>query len=103
MSILTSSPKGSNSICRSSLFVVSSWKFTTNRVSEGWIFLRRSSSFFLILPSPLANSTRSADERFGTSLRKALHRKDKKRVSVTVMLDERKWAGRNSRRKQEAQ
>lgn len=45
------------------------WR-TTNRVSEGLIFLRRSSSLRLTLPSPLAHSARRADETFSTSLKK---------------------------------
>ena len=42
---------------------------TTKRVSEGLMFLRRSSSLRLILPSPLAHSARNADETLSTALR----------------------------------
>mmetsp|Transcript_1952 Transcript_1952/g.4229 ORF Transcript_1952/g.4229 Transcript_1952/m.4229 type:complete len:235 (-) Transcript_1952:89-793(-) len=62
MSMRTNSPKGSKSIWRSSRLVVSSWKLTTKRVSEGDIFLRRSSSLRLMRPSPRANSARRALE-----------------------------------------
>ena len=47
---------------------------TTNNVSEGLMFLRRSSSFRLILPSPLAHSARKLVETFSTSLQRARSR-----------------------------
>jgi hypothetical protein len=68
MSILVTSPNGSKSISRSDLRVVCSLKLTTNSVSDGSMFLRRSSSLRLTLPSPLANSTRRAGETYWTLL-----------------------------------